>query len=369
MENETNTNTNPQEEMKPFDPAIQFTSPPSLPQEPQNLQVQPEPPVQPEPLTPSERPTFNPASQPEINRQNVNQVDQAPVVPSIKYAGFWIRWIANFIDGIVVGIPLLIIFLPIGFILAASMGSDKAAGLPWPINLSIRLLEAIIGWTYYIFMTNRYQATLGKMVVGIKVVSDKAESLNLGQIILRETLGKFLSGITLGIGYIMAGFTKRKQALHDMIAKTTVIYKDPNKKMSGCVITAVILACMLPIIAIIGILASIVLVSLSSAKNKAADSSTRANLSSQMASAMIYYDEKKSYNGFLPDFITVKLQSCAGSPVTNISPDGKKVAIFAKSCVDSKKYFCNDATSDLSYIGKTVEVDEQYAADGKFACK
>jgi uncharacterized RDD family membrane protein YckC len=368
MENETNDGEIPKEEIKPLDPSIKFTSPLEAPKESPNFPVQPEPQTQTQPTGSLESPmsVIPTPPQPEIVprfNQPVNSLEVVSAVQNVKYAGFWIRWVANFIDGIVLGIPLLIIFLPIGFILATSMGLDKAANLPWPINLSIRLLEAIIGWTYYIFMTNKYQATLGKMAVGIKVVSDKAEDLTSGQIILRETLGKFLSGITLGIGYIMAGFTERKQALHDMMAKTTVIYKDPNKKMSGCVIAAVVLACILPIIAIIGILASIILVSLGSAKGKAQDTAIKAEILSRISEAPVYFRNHSSYSGFAPNFkISPSIISCSGQPIVNVSPNGNGVAILGKLCSDPKKYFCADSDN------KSGEVDESATKMGSSSC-
>jgi len=65
-------------------------------------------------------------------------------------------------------------------------------------------------------------ATLGKMALRLKVVKTEGE-LDWVTIILRETIGKFVSGIILGIGYLMVAWDPKKQALHDKIAGTYVI--------------------------------------------------------------------------------------------------------------------------------------------------
>jgi uncharacterized RDD family membrane protein YckC len=192
------------------------------------------------------------------------QVEGGTAVPTpqVKYAGFWIRYVANFVDGLVLIIPQVIV----SFILGSTSPISKISGL-------------LVSWIYFIWMTNSYQATLGKRAVGIRVLSDNSEKLSLGQIIIRETIGKFISAIIFLIGYIMAGFTERKQALHDKIASTTVVYNDPNKKTPVWVF---IVAIVLPVLMVVGIVASIVLVSLNAARNKAIEARDKANSSQVM---------------------------------------------------------------------------------------
>jgi type II secretory pathway pseudopilin PulG len=213
-------------------------------------------------------------------------------------------------------------------------------------------------------MTHKYQATLGKMAVGIKVQSEEGADATLGKIILRETLGKILSMITIFIGYIMAAFTGKKQALHDKLASTVVIYKDPNKKISRWVLGFVIVIFIFIFIAIIGILAGIVLVSTSNARNKAQDAATKASMSAFVPSALLYFDNEGVYNGFKPDS-DLKFLECSGQPIVNISKDGKNIAFFAKKCSDSTKYFCVDSDSKVT---ETIEVDENYAKGGASVC-
>lgn len=274
-----------------------------------------------------------------------------PVAP-VKYAGFWIRWAASMLDGFIVGAMGFVVGILLGIILAVFGIKIKES--------PFRFLSYIISWSYFIFMTYKYEATFGKKLVGIKVVSDKAEKLTLGQVALRETVGKIVSFMTLMIGYIMAGFTERKQALHDKIASTVVVYKDPNKKVA---VQVIIIVLILPIIAIVGILASITLVSLNSARGRANEAQIRATLNSVMPTAIVYFDNNDSFSGFNP---SIKLPNCSGKATINISSDGQEMAIFAESCSDSKKYFCIDVKNDGA--GMVKEVDEIFVKNKRTSC-
>lgn len=278
------------------------------------------------------------------------EMKNVEVAGEVKYAGFWIRWVANFIDGFVLIIPNIIASLIIKF---------STFGIFQSVLTSISGL--LVSWIYFVLMTNKYQATVGKMAVGVKVVSDKAEKLDLKQIILRETIGKLLSMITLFIGYIMAGFTKRKQALHDKIAGTLVVYKDPNKKIGAWVIVVIILISLLMLIAIVGIFASIVLVSLNSARNKANDAMIRSSVSSVLPTAILYLDNKGSLNGFMPNFPKAAPE-CSENPIVNISKNGEQMAIFEKLCANDGKYFCADLDANSG------DVDAAYAKSGATNC-
>ena len=143
-----------------------------------------------------------------------------------KYAGFWIRFVASLIDGLVLGIPLFFFQMFINLlILVPVMGNQAQMNTA---NMTVVLvngvLSTVVTVAYYALMESSLkQATLGKMVVGVKVVDENGGRLSLGRAILRY-IGKFLSAIFY-IGYIMAAFTERKRALHDFIAKTYVVYK------------------------------------------------------------------------------------------------------------------------------------------------
>ncbi len=199
-----------------------------------------------------------------------------PLVPTapIKYAGFWIRFVALMVDSVILFLPSLIFSSFLGFI-------TIALGLSGNMGFSIfqSFLSMILYWVYFILMTHYVGATLGKMLVGITVRSDVNGKLSLGRVILRETIGRLASVIIIFIGYIMVAFTPKKQALHDMIAHSVVIYKDPAHPNKTGIIIGTIIAVIIPGIALLGIISSIVLVSLSVARQKGFQAQMKYNTS------------------------------------------------------------------------------------------
>ena len=146
-----------------------------------------------------------------------------------KYAGFWIRFVAVVIDGFALSVilgPLFFMFFwpAAGF---ASMGEDPAAMIAFYSGLGgFYFLELIVYLFYYAGMeSSKYQATLGKMAVGVLVTDENGNRISFGRAAGR-LFSKILSALILYIGFIMAGFDSRKQALHDKIASTLVVYKD-----------------------------------------------------------------------------------------------------------------------------------------------
>ncbi len=155
--------------------------------------------------------------------------------PVIAYAGFWKRFAAYLIDSIVLSIVSLIIILP--FIFVLGMGVALTAISEEPEQAIPAIVGAIVGWLfmallltvgqwlYFALMeSSRQQGTLGKMAVGIKVTDLNGNPVTFGRASGRY-FAKIISGLTFGIGYIIAGFTDRKQALHDMIASCLVLDK------------------------------------------------------------------------------------------------------------------------------------------------
>jgi uncharacterized RDD family membrane protein YckC len=89
----------------------------------------------------------------------------------------------------------------------------------------MNVVSIVIAWLYEaMFTASSYQATPGKMAVGLRVVDQYGQRLGFGRATGRH-FAKILSGLICAIGYIMAGWDERKQALHDKLASTYVIYK------------------------------------------------------------------------------------------------------------------------------------------------
>ncbi|MCW5744805.1 MAG: RDD family protein [Alphaproteobacteria bacterium] len=141
------------------------------------------------------------------------------------------RVAAYIIDGFIIGIPMAIV---IGIVSAAVMPglmsggqpSDDAAAGAIGIFVVIYLLMFVGIWLYEAMMlSSAAGGTVGKRVMGLRVVRGTDGSrLSFGRATGRFFAKAFITGIVpLGIGYMMAGFTDRKRALHDMIADTVVI--------------------------------------------------------------------------------------------------------------------------------------------------
>lgn len=142
---------------------------------------------------------------------------------NLNYAGFWIRLLAALLDSIVISALVSFIMLAFGKhygVFNAQIGSSiSAAFSSSPENIS----TTIVQWVYNILMIKFYGATLGKMALRLRVEADGKEQLDWISVILRETIGKFVSGLLLGIGYLMVIWNPKKQGLHDQIAGTVVV--------------------------------------------------------------------------------------------------------------------------------------------------
>jgi len=155
-----------------------------------------------------------------------------------NYAGFWMRFLAWIIDYIIIYVAQAFIVVPVlgvvGFNFANKIasGQDMAEGDAIAMVMTavaaasaVALLVIVLQILYYSLMeASKYQGTVGKIALGLIVTDANGAKLDFTKALVRN-LCKIISGIILGIGYIMAGFTDKKQALHDMIASTLVVKK------------------------------------------------------------------------------------------------------------------------------------------------
>jgi len=141
----------------------------------------------------------------------------------VGYGGFWIRVVAAIIDTII----LRVVVAPVGMIFGGLGLAGMMTGIP---HVGLHLLGGGVtaiflvfgSWLYEAFMeSSSYQATLGKMIFGMKVTDLNGNRISFERATGRH-FAKWLSGMILGIGYIMVGFTDRKQGLHDLLAGTLV---------------------------------------------------------------------------------------------------------------------------------------------------
>ncbi len=162
----------------------------------------------------------------------MNEVtEQAPV----NYAGFWIRFVAVIIDSLVLSFLSFLLIIPllglIGFSTLSlsdlsSMDPEEMVMTFLALSTPLYLANMIMTWLYYaLLQSGSWQATLGKRAIGVKVVDKNGERISFTTASVRY-LGRIISGMTMLIGFIIAGFSAKKQALHDMIASTYVVYNN-----------------------------------------------------------------------------------------------------------------------------------------------
>lgn len=163
-----------------------------------------------------------------------------------ELAGVGYRFLAHLLDGVIIGVPYAFIMFILASVLFVS--SPEAAMIlygdsyyysstvmtdeEWAVIIGLIffyigaiLIGIVVTWLYYAIMeSSKLQGTLGKMALGIKVTKITGEKITFGRATGRFFAKGFLSSI-LCIGYIIAFFTEKKQALHDLIASTIVVKK------------------------------------------------------------------------------------------------------------------------------------------------
>ncbi len=154
----------------------------------------------------------------------------------MEYAGFWRRLGAFVIDLVAYAIMggVFNLFLTIIlFIFLSAQGASSGQTLDparitqyfSSLSFYIWLLYTTILWLYFAMLeSSKFQATFGKMALGIKVTDMSGARISFGRATIRF-LSRYISVAVFFIGFIMAGFTKNKQALHDIIAGTLVVKK------------------------------------------------------------------------------------------------------------------------------------------------
>jgi uncharacterized RDD family membrane protein YckC len=156
--------------------------------------------------------------------------------PAMAYAGFWLRVVAHLIDGLLAGIGFAVLamigiaMVGVGHFKDIVQGANNPDDFFTPDVIGVVFVLAatavVMVWLYYAGMeSSLYQGTLGKMALGLIVTDLEGRRITFGRASGRY-FSKLITGlIPLGIGYAMAGFTEKKQALHDMIASCLVLRK------------------------------------------------------------------------------------------------------------------------------------------------
>ncbi len=148
----------------------------------------------------------------------------------MRYGGFWRRVVAVVIDWFLVNLPPLAIVLIFGsdyplFDVTEFINEENDLEKLYELNIRGQLIFVATWWLYEATMTSsKFQATVGKLCLGLIVVDEQEQRLTFGRATGRH-FAKYISSFLLGIGYLMVAFTKHKQGAHDFVAKTYVLVK------------------------------------------------------------------------------------------------------------------------------------------------
>ena len=197
----------------------------------------------------------------------------AAAAGDVVYAGFWRRFLALVLDQLLLGTVFYAMLFGLATIAAltgafdALEGMDPDAPPAWLVvaYLGFSLLYlAAVGLYFSLMESSRHQATLGKLALGIKVVDEEGRRLGFGRALGRWA-ATALSYLTLYIGFVMAAFTRRKRALHDLVAGTLVVDRwaytgqpeRQRRELGGCLLATVLALAGLVLVAVLGIVAAI----------------------------------------------------------------------------------------------------------------
>lgn len=141
----------------------------------------------------------------------------------ITYAGFWARLAAYAIDSLIVFLGLLLVRVLLSGILSLAEGTVFGGNILFHYTLKDIVLYGfqVLYFILFLYCTG---TTPGKRLLNLRVISADGEKLMLMDVVYRETVGRFLCGLTMCIGYIFAGVDGQKRGLHDMLCDTRVIY-------------------------------------------------------------------------------------------------------------------------------------------------
>lgn len=149
-----------------------------------------------------------------------------------QYAGFWKRFLASLVDGLIIGAVWSVFYyglMAAGVFSMPELVEEEDIGpyLTWTLQytaISSGVMILLQTAYFAIMESSSKQASLGKMVLGIIVTDADGKRISFGRAVGRN-LGKIVSQTILFIGYLMIGFTEKKQGLHDMIAGCLVVEK------------------------------------------------------------------------------------------------------------------------------------------------
>lgn len=156
--------------------------------------------------------------QSDVSIMGNDPIEKGLITDDTQFGGFWRRFAAVIIDFLAMLMPILLVstLLRVSIFFVTDIDLDV-------LNFIESIVTICMWWLYYsLFHSSSWQATLGKRALHLKVVDLDGHRISFARASGRF-FAQYLSAFTFCIGYMMAGWTKRKRSLHDMIAKTYVI--------------------------------------------------------------------------------------------------------------------------------------------------
>jgi uncharacterized RDD family membrane protein YckC len=157
---------------------------------------------------------------------------------SVLYAGFWLRFVAFLIDSFLRGFAFVLLLIPLFVLTGAgaalsriSEGEDisdnVAALIGGGFVLGFLGIIVLVSWLYYALSeASSWQATPGKKLLNLYVTDMEGQPISFARASGRFFARIVTSLIPLGIGYILAGVTEKRQAIHDMLASCLVLRRN-----------------------------------------------------------------------------------------------------------------------------------------------
>lgn len=140
------------------------------------------------------------------------------------HAGFFVRLAAYLMDSLIVGVVLAVVVrFPIWISTLIVPNNIVVRDLIFEYSIK-DIVIYVLSAMYFILLTYKTGATIGKRVLHLKVVSAEDRKPTLFEVIYRETVGRFLSALILYAGYFMIGLQSEKRGLHDLMSDTQVVY-------------------------------------------------------------------------------------------------------------------------------------------------
>jgi uncharacterized RDD family membrane protein YckC len=155
-------------------------------------------------------------------REGVAQPGDGEVPGPFGYGGFWRRFVARLLDGLIAGVVGMVVGGIIGFIFGATGKLQAGTSTFLLMQVIIQVISLGIGITYEVFFVRKFDATPGKMAMGVKLLRTDGSKLSIGRIIGRY-FATIISALPLLIGYIVAAFDEEKRTFHDRIVDTRVV--------------------------------------------------------------------------------------------------------------------------------------------------